>query len=66
MVKRNFDNESFISFLDTPKESWVKCRWININGLSWDIIQAVGNKKGLHKLALEDLMQIRNRTKADW
>lgn len=66
MVKRHFDNASFISFLEQPKESWAKCRWININGLSWDVIQAVGNKKGLHKLALEDIMNIRNRTKVDW
>ncbi|KAM5353914.1 hypothetical protein ACJ41O_000564 [Fusarium nematophilum] len=66
MVKRHFDNEGFISFLEEPKEDWAKCRWINVNGLSWDVIQAVGNKKKLHKLALEDLMQIRNRTKCDW
>ncbi|ESU08978.1 hypothetical protein FGSG_04153 [Fusarium graminearum PH-1] len=66
MVKRHFDNASFIAFLDEPKEEWAKCRWINVNGLSWDVIQAIGSKKGLHKLALEDLMQIRNRTKADW
>ncbi|KAF7549134.1 hypothetical protein G7Z17_g6617 [Cylindrodendrum hubeiense] len=66
MVKNHFENQSFIDFLETPKPAWAKCRWININGLSWDVIQAVGNKKGLHKLALEDLMNIRNRTKADW
>ncbi|RBQ72632.1 hypothetical protein FVER14953_10340 [Fusarium verticillioides] len=66
MVKRHFDNVNFIDFLDQPKEEWAKCRWINVNGLSWDVIQAIGNKKGLHKLALEDMMQIRNRTKADW
>ncbi|KAH6961701.1 hypothetical protein BKA56DRAFT_598823 [Ilyonectria sp. MPI-CAGE-AT-0026] len=66
MVKRHFDNESFIEFLEQPRESWAKCRWINVNGLSWDVIQAVGNKKNLHKLALEDMMNIRNRTKADW
>ncbi|KAF9767277.1 hypothetical protein IL306_000142 [Fusarium sp. DS 682] len=66
MVKRHFDNATFIEFLEQPKEAWAKCRWINVNGLSWDVIQAIGNKKGLHKLALEDLMQIRNRTKADW
>ncbi|KAI8668230.1 hypothetical protein NCS55_00847800 [Fusarium keratoplasticum] len=66
VLKHHFDNEGFINFLELPKEDWVKCRWINVNGLSWDVIQAVGNKKGLHKLALEDLMQIRNRTKADW
>lgn len=63
---RHFDNESFIEFLQEPKESWAKCRWININGLSWDVIQAVGATKKLHKLALEDIMNVRNRTKADW
>lgn len=66
MVKRHFGNADFIDFLDRPQESWAKCRWINVNGLSWDVIQAVGNKKGLHKLALEDIMNIRNRTKTDW
>lgn len=64
--KRNFDNQTFIDFLDRPKDEWAKCRWINVNGLSWDVIQALGAKKGLHKLALEDVMNIRNRTKADW
>lgn len=66
MNKRHFENESFIEFLEQPKEDWAKCRWINVNGLSWDVIQAIGTKMGLHKLALEDIMNIRNRTKADW
>jgi Mg2+ and Co2+ transporter CorA len=66
MIKRHFDNTSFIDFLDHPKDDWSKCRWINVNGLSWDVIQAIGEKKGLHKLALEDIMNIRNRTKTDW
>lgn len=66
MVKQHFDNDGFIAFLAQPKAAWAKCRWININGLSWDVIQAVGTNKGLHKLSLEDIMNIRNRTKADW
>jgi hypothetical protein len=66
VVKQHFENETFIDFLDKPKPKWANCRWININGLSWDVIQAVGNKKNLHKLALEDVLNIRNRTKADW
>ncbi|KAF5136317.1 hypothetical protein E5D57_000077 [Metarhizium anisopliae] len=66
VAKQHFKNESFIAFLDKPKEAWAKCRWINVNGLSWDVIQAVGTNKGLHKLALEDVMNLRNRTKADW
>jgi Mg2+ and Co2+ transporter CorA len=68
MVKRHFDNENFIEFLErhAPKDDWAKCRWINVNGLSWDVISAIGEKKGLHKLAIEDIMNIRNRTKTDW
>ncbi|KAJ6441369.1 CorA family metal ion transporter [Purpureocillium lavendulum] len=66
MRKRHFDNDGFVRFIGEPKEPWAKCRWINVNGLSWDVIQAVGTNKGLHKLALEDIMNIRNRTKADW
>ena len=61
-----FDNAGFISFIEEPQPEWSKCRWININGLSWDVIQAVGRRKGLHKLALEDIMNTRNRTKCDW
>lgn len=63
---QKFENDSFIEFMKQPQPEWAKCRWININGLSWDVIQAVGARKGLHKLALEDIMNIRNRTKADW
>ncbi|OAA74216.1 Mg2+ transporter protein, CorA-like/Zinc transport protein ZntB [Cordyceps fumosorosea ARSEF 2679] len=66
MQQWHFANDAFIEFLAKPKEDWAKCRWININGLSWDVIQAVGSTKGLHKLAIEDIMNLRNRTKVDW
>ncbi|KAM3435138.1 hypothetical protein MY4824_005010 [Beauveria thailandica] len=66
MEQQHFDNDGFIDFLKQPKEDWAKCRWININGLSWDVIQAVGSTKSLHKLAIEDIMNLRNRTKIDW
>ena len=46
--------------------AWVKCKWINVNGLSWDVIQAIAKYKKLHRLALEDLVNTKNRTKADW
>ena len=52
--------------MDTPRPEWATCRWININGLSWDVIKLLGNDKRLHRLAIEDLMNSRNRTKADW
>lgn len=66
MEQWHFGNDGFIEFLQEPKEEWAQCRWININGLSWDVIQAVGATKGLHKLAIEDIMNLRNRTKVDW
>ncbi|KAI1201242.1 hypothetical protein F5X97DRAFT_290859 [Nemania serpens] len=60
------DNSGLIKFVSQPQPSWVKCRWINVNGLSWDVIQALGKYKDLHRLAIEDLMNTRNRTKVDW
>ncbi|KAH8696155.1 putative cora family metal ion transporter [Talaromyces proteolyticus] len=60
------DNESLEPFLRREKEPWVQCRWININGLSWDVIRSLGSHKNLHRLAIEDLMHPHNRTKVDW
>jgi Mg2+ and Co2+ transporter CorA len=60
------DNGNLEEFLQQPTEDWSTVRWINVNGLSWDVIRALGNHKGLHRLAIEDLMNTRNRTKADW
>jgi hypothetical protein len=61
------DNDSLDEFLSRPKDDWVACRWINVNGLSWDVIRSLGNHKQLHRLAIEDLMTSRSqRTKVDW
>ncbi|PWY67185.1 hypothetical protein BO70DRAFT_366362 [Aspergillus heteromorphus CBS 117.55] len=60
------DNDTLEPFLAREKEPWVQCRWINVNGLSWDVIRALGNHKGLHRLAIEDLINSTNRTKVDW
>jgi Mg2+ and Co2+ transporter CorA len=62
----NLDNGNLAEFLDQPTEDWALVRWINVNGLSWDVIRLLGNYKGLHRLSIEDLMNTRNRTKADW
>jgi Mg2+ and Co2+ transporter CorA len=66
IVTHDFDNAGLIEFLRKPQESWITCRWINVNGLSWDVIQALGQHKKLHRLAIEDLTNTNNRTKADW
>ena len=66
IVIHELDNDQMIAFLKLPQPKWVKCRWINVNALSWDVIQALGQYKQLHSLAIEDLMNTQNRTKADW
>ena len=63
---QHLDNNTLGPFLKREQADWVKCRWINVNGLSWDVIQALGKHKKLHKLAIEDIMNTRNRTKAEW
>ncbi|KAI8931864.1 hypothetical protein NX059_010769 [Plenodomus lindquistii] len=60
------DNETLEDFLSHPQDDWVSCRWINVNGLSWDVIKSLGNHKKLHSLAIEDLMSTSSRTKVDW
>jgi len=68
MVMHHLDNTTLPGWLEKncKREEWAKCRWINVNGLSWDVIQALGKHKRLHRLAIEDLINTRNRTKADW
>ncbi|KAF9260846.1 hypothetical protein L218DRAFT_962182 [Marasmius fiardii PR-910] len=65
-------NKEFVNFLADPKasarEPWVKVRWINIGGLSWDVMKAVALKHDIHPLALEDIFHHRpnTRSKADY
>jgi Mg2+ and Co2+ transporter CorA len=62
----DLDNDNLADFLQKTPEEWSDVRWINVNGLSWDVIRILGNCKGLHRLAIEDLMHTSNRTKVDW
>ncbi|KAJ7650745.1 magnesium transporter [Roridomyces roridus] len=65
-------NREFVNFVNDPaaseREPWVKVRWINIGGLSWDVIKAVSIKYDLHPLALEDVFSMRSqaRSKSDY
>ena len=59
------DNETLQEFLDTPRPPET-CRWISVNGLSWDVISMLGIANKFHRLAVEDMLNRRNRTKADW
>lgn len=60
------DDNTIQEFLDKPRDEWVACRWINVNGLSWPVVRALSTHKNLHRLAVEDLMHTKNRTKTDW
>ncbi|KAL9102105.1 MAG: hypothetical protein Q9163_002709 [Psora crenata] len=66
MKMQHLGNHTLGPFLKKPRPAWADCRWINVNGLSWDVIEILGKNKNLHQLAVEDLMNPMNRTKADW
>lgn len=66
MQQHELDNHTLEQFMAKPRPDWAICRWINVNGLSWDVVKLLGNHYGLHRLAIEDLLNPRNRTKADW
>ncbi|CAE6523140.1 unnamed protein product, partial [Rhizoctonia solani] len=69
----DYDNKSFVTWLNSNeatanREIWNKVRWINIAGVSWDVISALTLHYGLHPLAIEDVLHGRTnaRSKADY
>ncbi|KAJ7292689.1 hypothetical protein C8J57DRAFT_4356 [Mycena rebaudengoi] len=65
------NNAEFVDWCANPagkRQHWVKVRWINISGVSWDVIKALGSVYELHPLALEDVLHVRpdNLSKADY
>ncbi|KAJ7765334.1 magnesium transporter [Mycena metata] len=61
-------NREFIELMNDPtaseREPWVKVRWINIAGLSWDVVKAISIKYDLHPLALEDVFHSHSRARS--
>ncbi|GME71530.1 unnamed protein product [Ambrosiozyma monospora] len=47
------------------KPQWSDVRWINVNGLSWEAISMLSDYFKLHRLAVEDMVDIPQRTKVD-
>ncbi|KAJ3506540.1 hypothetical protein NMY22_g17217 [Coprinellus aureogranulatus] len=70
---KQMNNAEFVDMMDDddlwkPKP-WAKCRWINIGGVSWDVIKALAGRYALHPLAVEDVLQHQHkggRSKADY
>ncbi|CDK25804.1 unnamed protein product [Kuraishia capsulata CBS 1993] len=50
--------------LEAPPD-WSKVRWINVNGLAWDAISVISQHYNLHRLSIEDMVDIPQRTKVD-
>ncbi|KAL4068945.1 hypothetical protein V8B97DRAFT_2024594 [Scleroderma yunnanense] len=65
-------NREFVSLLEDSsagaREAWAKVRWINVCGISWDVISALALKYDLHPLAVEDILHKRgqSRSKSDY
>lgn len=51
---------------ENEKPAWAACRWIYVNGLNHSTVQCLGRSKGLHHLALEDVLEKGTPVKADW
>ncbi|KAI9024052.1 hypothetical protein DFJ74DRAFT_666997 [Hyaloraphidium curvatum] len=64
----NLSNAAFLAALEElgPLEAPFRARWINISGLSFDVLEALGEKYKLHPLALEDMAHVPQRTKVDY
>ncbi|KLO20174.1 hypothetical protein SCHPADRAFT_934777 [Schizopora paradoxa] len=67
-----FDNKGYLEYLSDPKKStrakWAKVRWINVAGISWDVISALALEHDIHPLALEDVIhgRLKSRSKSDY
>ncbi len=53
-------------FLESHRPSWVRVRWIDVNGLSdVDVVEALAAKYQLHPLAVEDVVKTVERPKVE-
>lgn len=43
-VRQDMSNEKFMKWLDRPRPSWSKARWISMNGLHWDVFKKMALK----------------------
>ncbi|PVF93811.1 hypothetical protein CPB86DRAFT_84374 [Serendipita vermifera] len=68
---QQFSNAEFVAYMQKTKgkrPAWAKVRWINIAGVSWDVISRLGIAYDLHPLTLENILNgsRTGRSKADY
>lgn len=57
-------NRDFLQQIES-RPAWSQVRWISVNGLSWEAISAISKRYQLHRLAIEDMVDIPQRSKVD-
>jgi hypothetical protein len=62
--ERMSDFEDINEFFETDRPNWAKVRWINVDGLNWQVIKMLAIKYKLHRLVIEDILSVQ-RTKID-
>ncbi|OZJ05169.1 hypothetical protein BZG36_02228 [Bifiguratus adelaidae] len=40
------------------RPTWAKVRWINVNGISWDVVKCLAEEYEIHPLVVEDIFHI--------
>ncbi|KZT56113.1 hypothetical protein CALCODRAFT_497809 [Calocera cornea HHB12733] len=59
----------FLAAKGKDRPNWAKVRWINVGGISWDVIRAIAIRYDLHPLATEDVLRCGesgSRSKSDY
>ncbi|KZT02232.1 uncharacterized protein LAESUDRAFT_685689, partial [Laetiporus sulphureus 93-53] len=63
---RRMTNREFVKMLKDPdassRDPWVRVRWINVGGISWDVLSSLALKYDMHPLAIEDVLTHRQHT----
>lgn len=57
-------NKQLVEVLNM-RPNWSKVRWIVVNGMSWEALQPIAKVFQLHPLAIEDMLDIPQRTKSE-
>ncbi|KZO94114.1 hypothetical protein CALVIDRAFT_600322 [Calocera viscosa TUFC12733] len=61
--------EDFLNGNGHDRPHWAKVRWINVGGISWDVVRALALRYDLHPLATEDVLRCGedgNRSKGEY
>lgn len=67
VVEHDLTSSTLEPFLkEHLKPTWAACRWIYVNGINRDTVRCLGDYEGLHRLAMEDVLDTRTPTKVDW